>query len=112
MPEVFIQFDATIIAPDGTRWTPRVCGGIADDGLWEGWIEFVSVDRAGTGVRTPRETEQPNREMLEYWATGLTNVYLDGALGRAIDLPRGRLRLVRGDPALSAARSWRAQLDR
>ncbi len=112
MPEVFIQFDATIIAPDGTRWAPRVCGGIADDGLWEGWIEFASVDRTGAGIRTPRETEQPNREMLAYWATGLTNVYLDGALRRAIDLPRRLLRLVRGDPALSAARSRRAELRR
>jgi hypothetical protein len=87
MSEVLVDFDATIVAPDGTRWTPRACGGIADDGLWEGWIEFASTD--GTAhVRTPRETEQPNRVDLAYWATGLTQVYLEGALGRALESPR------------------------
>jgi hypothetical protein len=35
-------------------------------------------------MRTPRETEQPNREDLAYWATGLTQVYLEGALTRAL----------------------------
>ena len=84
MPQVLIDYDATLVGPDGTRWTPRVCGGIADDGLWEGWIEFASTD--GTShVRTPRETEQPNRVDLAYWATGLTEVYLEGALRRAME---------------------------
>jgi hypothetical protein len=87
MSEVLIDFDASFVAPDGTRWTPRACGGIADDGLWEGWIEFASTD--GTAqVRTARETEQPNRKDLAYWATGLTQVYLEGALRRAIESPR------------------------
>jgi hypothetical protein len=85
--EVLVEFDSLLVARDGTGWTPRACGGIADDGLWEGWIEFASTD--GTAhVRTPRETEQPNREDLAYWATGLTQVYLEGALRRAIESPR------------------------
>ncbi len=85
--EVLVEFDSLLVATDGTGWHPRACGGIADDGLWEGWVEFVSTD--GTAhVRTPRETEQPNREDLAYWATGLTQVYLEGALRRAIDSPR------------------------
>ena len=83
MTEVLVNFDATMLAADGTRWTPRAVGGIADDGLWEGWIEFASADGA-THMRTPRETEQPNREDLAYWATGLTQVYLEGALTRAL----------------------------
>ena len=87
MSEVLVEFDASFVAPDGTRWTPRACGGVADDGLWEGWIEFASAD--GTAhARTGRETEQPNREDLAYWATGLTQVYLEGALRRAIESPR------------------------
>jgi hypothetical protein len=87
MSEVLVEFDASLVARDGTRWTPRACGGVADDGLWEGWIDFASAD--GTAhVRTPRETEQPNREDLAYWATGLTQVYLEGALRRAIESPR------------------------
>ena len=87
MSEVLVEFDASLLGPDGTRWTPRACGGIADDGLWEGWIEFASADRTAH-VRTARETEQPNRDDLAYWATGLTQVYLEGALGRAIESPR------------------------
>jgi hypothetical protein len=87
MSEVLVEFDTVLVAPDGTGWTPRACGGIADDGLWEGWVEFASTD--GTvHVRTARETEQPNREDLAYWATGLTQVYLEGALRRAIESPR------------------------
>ena len=59
-----------------------MCGSPRDDGTWEGWLEFDSID-AGATLRTPRETTQPNRADLEYWATGLTPVYLEGALERA-----------------------------
>jgi len=30
-----------------------------------------------------RETTQPNRKTLDYWAQGLSKVYLQGALARA-----------------------------
>ena len=46
-------------------------------------IEFLPVD-GGTPVRSGRETTQPNRVDTEYWATGLTEVYLEGALERAL----------------------------
>jgi len=82
MAEVLVRFTERIAAEDGTRYLPQACGGIADDGLWEGWIEFVSP--SGTAVRTARETEQPNREALVYWAEGLTVTYLEGALNRAL----------------------------
>ena len=36
-------------------------------------------------LRSPRETTQPNRQDVEYWATGLTPVYLEGALRRALN---------------------------
>ena len=84
MAELLVEFDTTIRAEDGTSWHPRVWGAIADDGLWEGWIEFLP---AGTDdrdvIRTGRETEQPKRTDLMYWAQGLTQVYLEGALQRA-----------------------------
>jgi hypothetical protein len=80
MAEVLVRYVAEVLDDDGTRWTPQACGGIADDGLWEGWIEFVSGDRA---IRTGRETEQPSRDMVMYWAQGLTATYLEGALARA-----------------------------
>ena len=62
------------------------------DGMWEGWIEFVPV-AGGKPVRTARETTQPNRKDTLYWASGLTAVYLEGALRRALNP------LVRRTPA-------------
>jgi len=59
----------------------------ADDGLWEGWIEFRLSDGSAT-LRTGRETVQSNLQSLKYWATGLEPTYLDGALARAILLAR------------------------
>jgi len=64
MAEVLVRFTERVAAEDGTSYGAQACGGIADDGLWEGWIEFVSP--SGTAVRTARETEQPNRDDLLY----------------------------------------------
>jgi hypothetical protein len=66
----------------GSIYRARVCGRPRDDGTWEGWLEFDPIDLGAT-LQTPRETTQPNRADLEYWATGLTPVYLEGALDRA-----------------------------
>lgn len=85
MAEVLVRFDAVLTAPDGRRFTPQACGRPAGN-VWEGWIEFVPL-YPGAPVRTPRETEQPNRDSLTYWAQGLTRVYLDGALSRALQEP-------------------------
>src|SRR5439155_2058235 len=64
----------------------RAFGRVGRDGLWDGWIEFM---RAGDDVTvtSPRETQQPNRADLVYWAKGLTQAYLEGALKRAIEPP-------------------------
>jgi hypothetical protein len=56
--------------------------------MWEGWVEFVPDDETAV-VRSPRETTQPNLTALMYWATGLTPVYLEGCLVRALT-PRRR----------------------
>lgn len=82
MAEVLVQIDPPLRDEAGRTFVARICGRLADDGLWEGWIEFVPQD-GGDPLRTPRETEQPNRPDLEYWATGLTVPYLEGALDRA-----------------------------
>ena len=48
--------------------------------VWIGWLEF----RAGKKIlRTGEETSQPDKKAVEYWATGLEPVYLEGALERA-----------------------------
>ena len=83
MAEVLVQFEDEVKARDGRTFTPRACG--ADvDGLWQGWIEFVGSEQSDV-LRTPRETTQPNRNHLLYWAQGLTHVYLEGALRRALE---------------------------
>lgn len=69
--------------PDDNLYYARACGRQRDDGMWEGWIEFESTD-GSAAYRTSRETTQPNHKDLLYWATGVTGVYLDGALARAI----------------------------
>jgi hypothetical protein len=65
------------------QYEARAYGAAIDDVLWEGWVEFVPID-GGPPVRSPRETTQPNRVDTEYWASGLTAVYLEGALIRAL----------------------------
>jgi hypothetical protein len=72
----------------GAAYAAQACGAVADDGLWDGWLEFTG--ESGSAIRSPRETKQPNRDALLYWAEGLSAAYLEGALRRALDavIPR------------------------
>jgi len=87
MAEVLVEFDAAFRGPDGQRYAPRACTRVADDGRWEGWLEFSDLD-TGEVIRSGRETTQPSRADTMYWATGLTRVYLEGALARALSPTR------------------------
>jgi hypothetical protein len=84
MAEVFVEFPEPVVAKDGRAYIARACGAPANSALWHGWLEFVPVD-GGVPVRSSRETTQPNRVDTAYWATGLTPVYLEGALERALN---------------------------
>ncbi len=81
MGVVLLEFEEPIVDAVGV-YRARACGRVAEDGRCEGWIEFDSVS-GGPTLRTERETTQPNWQDLEYWATGLSAVYLQGALQRA-----------------------------
>ena len=83
MAEVLVEFSDPVADADGITYTARACGTETDTGHWQGWIEFVPSD-GGEVIRTGRETTQPNRTDTLYWATGLTQVYLEGALQRAL----------------------------
>jgi len=61
----------------------RAVGRLAPDNMWEGWIEFVPVDGGSDVLVSGIESRQPEHQHLVYWATGLTHVYLEGALSRA-----------------------------
>lgn len=82
MAEELLEFENTIEDEEGRSWVARVLGAERKDGRWVGWIRF----RQATGetlLDTDRETTQPNRDDLVYWARGLTYFYLEGALARA-----------------------------
>lgn len=83
MAEVFVTFTEPTVGPDGDTYLARVCGGEMPDGRWQGWLEFTPLDGSET-LRSHRETTQPDRTDLAYWATGLTAVYLEGALERTL----------------------------
>jgi hypothetical protein len=82
--EVLLQFDEAVVSEDGTHYIARACGDEMPDGMWQGWIEFIPVG-AGAPIRSGRETTQPNREDTRYWASGLTPVFLEGSLKRALN---------------------------
>jgi hypothetical protein len=83
MAEVLVEFTDPIEVEDGTRYIARACGGEIANRMWHGWIEFIPTT-GGEVLRSGRETTQPNRQDTLYWATGLTAVYLEGALQRAL----------------------------
>jgi hypothetical protein len=84
MAQVLTQFTDVLTDEGGVKYRANACGAPMADGLWQGWIEFIPID--GTApIRSGRETTQPNRADTVYWATGLTRVYLEGALRRALN---------------------------
>src|SRR5436190_23626307 len=83
MSETLVKFDEPIIGLGRARYIAQAVGRERDDGLWEGWLEFIPVDDNAPPIPSGRETTQPKRTDLEYWAQGLTRVYLQGALSRA-----------------------------
>jgi hypothetical protein len=83
MAEVLARFAEPLTTTDGVQYLAQACGAPNTDGLWEGWIEFAPIGK-GEAIRSARETTQPNRTDAEYWATGLTATYLEGALDRAL----------------------------
>lgn len=83
MAEVLVAFTEPTRSPTGDLYYGRVLGSPDSNGLWQGWIEFALAGSEEV-VATARETEQPNREDLRYWAQGLSDAYLQGALDRAL----------------------------
>jgi hypothetical protein len=84
MAEVLAQFAEPLSTSDGSKYLAQACGAPNAGGLWEGWIEFTPSS-GGRPLRSARETTQPNRVDAEYWASGLTMIYLEGALARALN---------------------------
>ena len=99
MAEVLARFSHPI--RDGAAaFRAQACGAPMSDGRWTAWIEFTPL-AGGRPLRSPRETTQPNRTDAEYWAAGLTPVYLEGALQRARS-PLVRRKIRPAEPVFSA----------
>jgi hypothetical protein len=81
--EILVEFADPVTAEDGKIYRAQACGGEMAEGMWQGWIEFVPA--TGDPIRSPRETTQPNRQDTVYWATGLTPIFLEGSLRRALN---------------------------
>jgi hypothetical protein len=84
MAEVLLEYGELVRGADGQQYVARACGTATESGMWHGWLEFVASG-GGETLRSGRETTQPNRTDTLYWATGLSAVYLEGALARAMN---------------------------
>ncbi len=84
--ETLLEYHVPVRGEDGRLYHARACGAPLDATVWEGWLEFDPLD-GGDTLRSRRETTQPNRTDAEYWATGLSEVYLEGSLKRALEGP-------------------------
>jgi hypothetical protein len=74
------------IAAGGTWYRPRAFGDPQPNGAWDGWLVFFPLSGA-TAIAPPSpETTQNTVAALAVWAAGLTPVYLEGALARALAL--------------------------
>jgi hypothetical protein len=83
MSEILVVYPAIVQSSDGQQHEARACGRERDDERWEAWLEF-EPPVGGATIRTPSETTQPDRAALLTWAQGISRVYLEGALKRAV----------------------------
>jgi hypothetical protein len=79
------------ISSGGVVYRVSAHGEREEDGRWSGYLAFTPLI-SGPTVMTPRETTQSSFEALDYWARGISSVYLEGAIERALSLqPQARL---------------------
>src|ERR671924_1835088 len=83
---VAVYVDSPVRSSEGHLYTAQACGREREDGKWEGWFEFLAHDGSAV-LRSERETTQPTLADLQYWASGITPVYLEGALERTLTPP-------------------------
>jgi len=95
MAEILVTLPDVLAGENGQTYAAQAVGAETPLGQWEAWIEFMPLD-GGRPAVSPRETTQPNRVAAVYWATGLTAVYLEGALARALGKNGSRVSGARG----------------
>ena len=81
--ELIRTYPNVVLETDGREFACASYSKQRGDGRWEGRIVFFPL-HGGPAVATDRETTQPRRTSLEYWADGLSPTFLQGALSRAL----------------------------
>jgi hypothetical protein len=79
-----------VVSATGQPYRPRAYAWYAGEDVWEGYVVFFPLT-TGVVVATPRETTQASYEAVADWATTLDEVYLAGALERALRATAGVL---------------------
>lgn len=84
---MFQQIQQYELMDVGGQWyRPRAYGDPQRNGTWDGWLIFFPLGR-GLAIAPPGpETTQSTLAALAGWAAGVSHVYLEGALVRALDL--------------------------
>ena len=80
--DVVREFEEMVVDGD-RRFRVRAVAAPYEGTTWQGWIEFIDTG-GGSAHRTGRETVQPDRAAVAYWADGIETIYLDGAYERAV----------------------------
>jgi hypothetical protein len=77
------------LVADGGPYTVRICGRRRSDGAWEGWVEYERLDGSAAVRNASRDNPaEAGRSRVLGWAGGLTSVYFEGTLERAINAER------------------------
>ena len=62
MAETLLQYQHPVMAPDGTLYEARACGGPMPGGMWHGWIRVRPARRRRAGAVAARDdAAQPGR---------------------------------------------------
>jgi hypothetical protein len=83
MRHLIHEHRSRIAADSGVVYTARTYAEERADGTWYAWLEFDPADVGLPRLHTEQESSQPSRAAVEYWASGLEPIYLEGALTRA-----------------------------
>lgn len=84
-PAVLVRTLRHTVTDARGSFNPRVLAREGPDGIWAAWLEFLPAGVArGVSYTTPQETRQHTRTAIERWASGITSIYAEGALVRAV----------------------------
>jgi hypothetical protein len=82
MAEMLRECPTLVGGFDDTAYVAQIWASEMTDGRWEAWILFVPIT-TGQARRTERDTTQTSRAAVEYWASSVTSIYLQGAFARS-----------------------------